>query len=82
MRKEAVKMFDFSTVAGRKNFIHSNTSSIYDGVNVEGEEVIVALNQGAGMDVKTRKHGKPRWYEVVEYDADGNRVSVSYESAV
>lgn len=75
-------LVDFSTVEGRAEFIQNAESGMYNGKNVNGEEVWIYLKNGEGMDIKTRHHGKPRWWEVIEYGADGYQVSLSYESAV
>ena len=40
---------------------------------------IVLLEQGQGMEVKTRHTEKPDWYECVHYDRDGYQEAVSYE---
>lgn len=73
-------MFDFSSRENIKDFIHNTESGIYTGKNIDGENVVVIIEQGKGMDIKTQKHSKPKWYEVIEYDEDGFQVSVSYES--
>lgn len=73
------KNIDFETSEGRFDFIQNNESSIYEGTNKDGERVIITLEKGIGMDVKTQKHSKPKWFEVVEYDADGWQVGVTYE---
>lgn len=70
---------DFTVREARKQFIKNNESSIYTGKNVDGEDVIVCLNQNEGMTVKTSHKNKPRWLECIEYDEEGYRISVSYE---
>ena len=72
-------MYDFESREARKEFIHNTESNIFTGKNVDGENVVVVLERGKGMDVKTQKHGKPGWYEVVEYDEEGYQVGVTYE---
>lgn len=72
-------VIDFSDRGTIKKFICENQSSVYEGTNIEGEEVFILLEQGMGMDVKTIKKEKPRWFQVVEYDSDGYQLSVSYE---
>lgn len=62
-----------------KNFINTQESNIYTGVNEDSEDVIIVLERGKGMVIKTRHHSKPHWYECVEYDNLGFQVSVSYE---
>ena len=74
-----MEMNIFSTAEKRRNFICNNQSGIYTGVNVEGEAVVVILQQSGGMDVKVQHENKPNWWEVLEYDADGFHVSTSYE---
>jgi len=63
----------------RKKFIEETESGIYDGVNVDGEKVLVFLEKNQGMLVKTIKASKPKWYEVIEYDEEGYTVGVMYE---
>jgi hypothetical protein len=63
----------------RRDFIHNTESSIYTGINEDGEDVVVMLDKGRGMDVKTVKKTKPKWYEIIEYDEDGFNVGVRYE---
>jgi hypothetical protein len=72
-------MFNFETREGRVEFIHNNESSLYEGKNIDGEQVIVMLQKGEGMDVKTRHHNKMNWWEIIEYDAEGFQVGVTYE---
>ena len=64
-----------------QEFINKVESGIYTGVNTAGEKVYVFVDQGEGMDVKTKCHEKEKFMEVVEYDAEGYQVSVSYEAA-
>lgn len=64
----------------RAVFIQSMESSLYSGANTDGEEVLVLLEQGKGMEIKTRHADKPRWYECVHYDKDGYQEGVTYES--
>jgi len=51
----------------------------YAGTNVDGEEVMVFVSQGQGMKIMTKHHEKPRWWEVVFYDADGFQEGIAYE---
>lgn len=60
-----------------KTFINSNESGIYSGKNVDDEEVVVMLQQGNGMNVKTLQSNG--WYRVHEYDEDGFFVSETFE---
>lgn len=64
---------------GRKYFISILRSGLYDGTNTAGESVLVGVEQGKGMVIKTIHANKPKWYEVVEYDEDGFQCGVSYE---
>lgn len=61
------------TAESRKAFICGNDSGIYDGTNVDGEKVYIFLEKGKGMTVKTIATGKPKWFQCVDYDGDGNR---------
>lgn len=56
-----------------KKFIADNESNIYSGKNVEGQDVIVNLEKGKGMIVKTLNN--KNWWEWVEYDESGLRIS-------
>lgn len=69
----------FDEIYSRRIMIETLESSLYTGENVDGEEVIVLLEQGQGMEVKTRHTEKPDWYECVHYDKDGYQEAVSYE---
>jgi hypothetical protein len=64
----------------RAVFIQSMESNLYSGTNTDGNEVRVLLEQGKGMEVKTRHKEKPRWYECIHYDACGYQEGVTYES--
>jgi hypothetical protein len=46
---------------------------------VEDEHVLVFIQKGKGMTVKTRKKTKSNWYECIHYDANGFQEGVSYE---
>ena len=46
-----------------------------------GYKIWVFNNQGVGMVVKRRSRVDPQLMEDVEYDADGNELSRSYEPA-
>ncbi|WP_409969640.1 hypothetical protein RFF05_06940 [Bengtsoniella intestinalis] len=61
--------------------IASTESTILSGHNDQGEEVYIALQQGVGMTHMTKHASKPKWLEVVEYDADGYVESLSYQPA-
>jgi len=70
---------DFENRETRKKFISSTDSGIYDGLNVEDEHVLVFIQKGKGMTVKTRKKTKSNWYECIHYDANGFQEGVSYK---
>lgn len=70
---------NMDTVDGRKLFIDNIDSGVYDGTNVDGEMVIVDVVRGERMKISTIHKSKPRWWEVVEYNADGYEAAVSYE---
>lgn len=62
-----------------KSFISNMESEIYSGTNVNGENIIVEVTKGEGMQIKTCRKTKPKWWEVIEYDKDGFQISISYE---
>ena len=74
MKKNTLK-----TINDRKEFIKENESNIYTGMNEDGEEVIIFLEQNDGMIIKTRHANKPKYFECIEYDNDGYQLSVAYE---
>jgi len=53
----------------------------YEGKNIDGEDVLVFVQKGDCMVIKTRHKAKPRFWECVEYDSDGLQVGVMYEAA-
>ena len=53
----------------RKNLIHNTESGWYPSVNEDGEDVLVMLDKGVGMDVRTEQSNG--WIRVDSYDADG-----------
>ena len=71
--------FTLDTWENREKFIRTQESNIYVGKNVDGEEVQVRLQQGVGMEIWTRHHEKPRWWEIVSFDELGFQVSVTYK---
>ncbi len=73
-------MYQFDKREVKQEFIHNTESGIYTGTNVNGEDVVVIVEQGQGMDVKTIRKAKPRWFEVIEYDSEWYQVSIAYES--
>lgn len=70
---------NISTVEGRRGVISCIENGIYTGKNIDGETILLKLEQGKGMTVSTIHKDKPKWFEVIEYDADGWQCSVSYE---
>lgn len=68
------------TPEARRAFINNNESSIYEGINEDGEKIMVELQKGVGMNVSTVRKSKPNWYEVQEFDNLGFCISLSYES--
>ena len=71
--------FTLDTWENREKFIRTQESDLYVGKNVDGEEVQVRLQQGVGMEIWTRHHAKPRWWEIVTFDEFGFQVSVTYK---
>ena len=75
------KMLD--TAEGRAKFCRGNETSVFRKPDPEfpGYKIWVFNNQGVGMVVKRRSRVDPQLMEDVEYDADGNELSRSYEPA-
>ena len=71
------------TAEGRAKFCRLNETSIFRKPDPDypGYKIWVFNNQGVGMVVKRRSHVDPQIMEDVEYDADGNELSRSYEPA-
>lgn len=71
------------TAEGRARFCRLNVSSVFRKPDPEfpGYKIWVFNNQGQGMVVKKRSRVDPRLMEDVEYDAEGNEISRSYEPA-
>lgn len=74
-----VSKYDFTDPEGRAKFISENKSSIYEGKNIDGENILIHLEQNEGMIVKTRHHSKPNWWQCFEYDKDGYLIGEGYE---
>jgi hypothetical protein len=72
-------MIKLDTKEQRKIFIQNTESNIYSGKNINNEEIIIYLEKGKGMDIKTKRHEKKKWYEVIEYNNNGHQISLSYE---
>lgn len=58
-----------SSFEQRKEFIQNNESSIYGGRNIDSEDVIVLLEQGQGMTLKTFQNNG--WLRANYYDSEG-----------
>ena len=71
------------TAEGRAKFCRLNETSIFrkDDPENPGYKIWVFNLQGQGMTVKKRSKVDPSLMEDIEYDADGNEVSKSYEPA-
>lgn len=73
-----ISKLEFEKREVREEFIRDNKSGLYTGTNIDGEPVIIALEQGDSMEVMTIRKVKPKWYECVEYDNQGYQVATSY----
>ncbi|MBQ7692812.1 MAG: hypothetical protein IJT29_04300 [Oscillospiraceae bacterium] len=71
------------TAEGRARFCRLNVSSVFRKPDpaYPGYKIWVFNNQGQGMVIKKRSKVDPRLMEDIEYDADGNEISRSYEPA-
>ena len=71
------------TAEGRAKFCRLNVSSVFrkDDPEFPGYKIWVFNNQGQGMVIKKRSRVDPALMENVEYNADGNEISRSYEPA-
>ncbi len=77
-----VSKYDFTSIEGRAKFIHENESSIYTGVNEDGDPVYICLEKDEGMIIKTRHANNPKFWECIEFDKYGYREGVIYEPSV
>lgn len=75
-----MEQMPLQTPEQRKTFIQNHESGIYSGTNEEGEKVLILLDRGKGMAIKTIARDKPHWYQCRDYDADGNCESDYVES--
>ena len=90
-KKEAVKdelYYDgpgdlLDTAEGREKFCRLNKSGVFrkPDPDYQSYKIWVFNNQNEGMVIKRRSHVDPQLMENVEYDAQGNKVGVSYEPA-
>ncbi|MBR1455967.1 MAG: hypothetical protein IJ594_02250 [Oscillospiraceae bacterium] len=71
------------TPEGRAKFCRLNESGAFNKQDPDfpSHKIWVFNNQGQGMVVKKRSRVDPALMEDVEYDADGNEISRSYEPA-
>lgn len=71
------------TAEGRAKFCRLNASGAFNkqDPNFPSHKIWVFNNQGVGMVVKKRSRVDPALMEDVEYDADGQEISRSYEPA-
>ena len=71
------------TAEGRSKFCRLNKTSVYRKPDPEfpGYKIWVFNNQGEGMVVKRRSRVDPSLMENVEFGADGNPISRSFEPA-
>ena len=71
------------TAEGRAKFCRGKETSVFRKPDPEfpGYRIGGFNNQGVGMVVKRRSRVDPQLMEDVEYDADGNELSRSYEPA-
>ena len=75
--RELGKRFD--TREARAEFIRNAESDLYIGRTEDGREARVFLQKGVGMKVQMKQRGKPNWWEVIMYDADGYQEGITYE---
>lgn len=71
------------TAEGRSKFCRLNSSGVFrkDDPAYPGYKIWVFNNQGCGMVIKKRSKVDPALMEDIEYGADGNEISRSYEPA-
>lgn len=70
-------IIDFDDLESIKKFIEENESNLYEGKNIDGEDVIVTLEQGAGMEVRVKQENG--WWRIHEFDKDGYVISETFE---
>ncbi len=71
------------TAEGRAKFCRLNNSGVFrkDDPDYPKYKIWVFNNQGQGLVIKRRSHVDPNLMENVEFDAEGNQISKSYEPA-
>lgn len=67
--KELKPILDLNNLDEIKKFILEHESNIYTGKNVDGQDIIVKLDQGKGMIIETLN--SKNWWEWTEYDEAG-----------
>lgn len=68
---------DFSNEESIAEFIMNTETGIHDGKNVEGQRIIIYLEQGIGMKYETIQSNG--WRRISEYNASGQQVGVYYQ---
>lgn len=66
MKKLAIDMSDIEV---RKGLVQNRESNIYCTINEDGEDVVIVLEQGEGMEMKTFQNNG--WVRVNYYDENG-----------
>lgn len=51
-------------------------SGLYSAV-VDGKDAVIGVDAGNGFTIRTES--KPGWWQIVEYDENGDNCGVSYE---
>ena len=71
------------TAEGRAKFCRLNETGVYNKPDPDapGYKIWVFVVKGEGIIIKKRSKVDPKLMEDIEYDADGNYVSKSYEPA-
>lgn len=60
----------------KTNELQSLESGLYSATNEDGKRIIIERQKGSGWTISTPTHHD--WYEVVDYDEDGNQECVRY----
>lgn len=63
----------------RKIINDCDTWDGYEGVNIDGDSVIMFVSKLSGLVIKTRHSSKPKWWECVGFDVDGYQETLTYE---
>ena len=71
------------TAEGRAKFCRINETTVFrkKDPGVWNNYIWVFNNKGVGMTIKKQSRVDPRLMECIDYDADGNEVSKSYDPA-